>query len=129
MKRSILAVLAALLAWIFAVSLLNRGVRALMLGYAQAELTLHFSLGMMWARLTIAAVTSLLAGAIAEALAPASIYAPWILGAVLLAAFVPEHVSLWKAFPIWYHLTFLLTLVPLVALGARLVPPRPRSPR
>jgi len=84
---------------------------------------------MMWARLTIAAVTSLLAGAIAEALAPASIYAPWILGAVLLAAFVPEHVSLWKAFPIWYHLTFLLTLVPLVALGARLVPPRPRSPR
>jgi len=129
MKRAILALLAGLLAWALIVSLLNRGLRAGLPGYAQAEPTLHFSVGMMWARLAIAAVTSLLAGAVARALAPAARYTPWILGTVVLAAFVPAHVSLWKAFPVWYHLTFLVPLVPLVVLGARLVPARTDSPR
>jgi hypothetical protein len=39
------------------------------------------------------------------------------LGAVLLAAFIPVHIQLWAKFPVWYHLVFLGTLVPLVALG------------
>ena len=46
---------------------------------------------------------------------------------LLLALFLPEHVKIWHSFPVWYHLTFLLTLAPLVALGARLVPAR-RAP-
>ena len=46
---------------------------------------------------------------------------PWLVGAILLAIFIPEHVlQLWQKFPVWYHLTFLITLVPLVVLGAHL---------
>jgi uncharacterized protein (DUF983 family) len=31
--------------------------------------------------------------------------------------FIPQHIALWHTFPIWYHLTFLLSLVPLTYLG------------
>jgi hypothetical protein len=43
-------------------------------------------------------------------------------GLVILALFLPAHIHLWHRFPIWYHLSFLLPLAPLVALGAWLVP-------
>ena len=38
-------------------------------------------------------------------------------GLLLLVAFIPQHISLWNTFPVWYHLTFLLSLVPLTYLG------------
>jgi hypothetical protein len=49
---------------------------------------------------------------------------PWVFGALVLAVFLPEHVKLWHVFPVWYHLTFLVTLVPLIVLGARLTQQR-----
>jgi hypothetical protein len=33
-------------------------------------------------------------------------------------------VMIWHVFPVWYHLTFLLTLVPLIVLGARVTQAR-----
>lgn len=40
----------------------------------------------------------------------------------MLALFVPDHIHIWNTFPVWHYLTFLITLAPLVPLGARLVP-------
>jgi hypothetical protein len=79
---------------------------------------LAFTLGMMWAREFMAAVTSLIAGAVIGAIAPASKITPWAVGLVLLAVFIPIHVGLWHAFAVWYHLTFLVPLAPLIAAGA-----------
>jgi hypothetical protein len=45
-----------------------------------------------------------------------------VVGSVVLAIFVPVHVALWSKFPVWYHLTFLLTIIPAVLLGALLPP-------
>jgi len=39
---------------------------------------------------------------------------------VVLAMFVPAHIALWSKFPAWYHLTFLLTIIPAVLVGALL---------
>lgn len=124
MKQSVLAFFAGLIGWVLVVSLLNRGLRLWLSGYAAAEPSMHFTLPMMLARLTIAVITTLAAGAIVHAVAPASRRTPWVLGLVMLAAFVPEHVALWRLFPVWYHLFFLITLVPLFVLGARLAPHR-----
>jgi hypothetical protein len=118
MKRAVVAFIVGLLAWGVVVSLIDRLLRLALAGYAAAEPSFAFTLGMMWARLIMAAVTSLIAGAVLGAIAPASKRTPWVLGLVLLAAFVPIHVRLWHAFPVWYHLTFLVTLAPLVAAGA-----------
>jgi hypothetical protein len=120
MKRAILAFLAGLLTWVLVVSLLNRGLRVALDGYAAAEARLAFTLGMLAGRLAIAALTSLLAGAVVAAVAPRSARTAWALGALLVLGFIPVHVSLWTSFPLWYHFVFLATLAPLVALGARL---------
>ena len=52
---------------------------------------------------------------------------PVLLGILLLLAFIPVHLRLWSLFPLWYHLVFLGTLVPLIVLGSRLPPPRPMA--
>lgn len=118
MKRAAIAFIVGLLAWGVVVSLIDRVLRLSIAGYAAAEPTLAFTLGMMWSRQVMAAVTSLLAGMAVGAIAPASKLTPWAVGLVLLALFVPIHVGLWHAFPVWYHLAFLVPLAPLIALGA-----------
>ena len=120
MKRSIFALVAGLALWVLVATLLNRGMRAGLPGYASAELTMTFTLGMKVARLILGALASLAAGAAPGRIAPSRTGLPWVLGAIILAAFVPIHIQLWAKFPVWYHLVFLGTLVPLVGLGAAL---------
>jgi hypothetical protein len=120
MKRSILAVVAGLVVWVLVASLLNRGLRAGLPGYSLAEPSLTFTLGMKVARLLLGAASSLAAGAVASRLAPSRTSLPWVLGVIILAVFIPMHVQIWAKLPVWYHLTFLITLVPLVALGGAL---------
>lgn len=118
MKRPILAFAVGLVAWVLVSSVLNRALRVFVLGYASAEPTMSFNLGMLCARLVIAALTSIIAGAVAAWIAPSSPRVPVLLGTALLVAFIPFHVQLWSLFPFWYHLVFLATLIPLVVLGS-----------
>jgi hypothetical protein len=124
MKRSIFAALAGLAVWVLVASLLNRGLRLGLPGYALAEPTMTFTLGMKIARLILGALASLAAGATTGAIAPSSARLAWVVGAILLAAFIPAHLQLWVKFPLWYHVLFLGTLAPLVALGAALLQSR-----
>src|SRR5262244_1687860 len=127
MKRSILACLAGLLTWIVVVTLINRVLRLSLPNYTAAEQTLQFTLGMKWTRLLMAIVTSVVAGAVTGWISRSSRWAPLILGSVVLAIFAPMHIAIWSKFPVWYHLTFLLTIIPLVVLGAQLLPQRRRD--
>ena len=120
MWRTIGGIVAGFVAWWIVATVLDIGLRLWLPGYVQVEHALVFTLPMKIARLSIGAVSSVVAGAVVRVIAPASGRAPWILGLALLLLFVPDHIHLWMKFPIWYHLTFLLTLVPLVILGAQL---------
>ncbi|MGB6486487.1 MAG: hypothetical protein WBE91_06360 [Steroidobacteraceae bacterium] len=121
MRRTIVAIIAGLVGWVVIVTVINWGLRLGLPGYRLAEHTLVFTLGMKISRLTMAAVTSVATGVLVRVIAPGSRLAPWIVGLVVLALFLPAHIQLWHRFPIWYHLSFLLPLAPLVALGAWLV--------
>src|SRR3989442_11169916 len=81
------------------------------------------------AHLILGALASLAAGAAMAAIARSSPCLPWVVGAILLVAFVPEHILIWVKFPVWYYLVFLITLGPLVALGAALLRRRASSPK
>ena len=127
MVRSIVAVVAGLVAWGLVATLLNFGLRAGIAGYAQAEPTLAFTLSMKIARLTLAALASLAAGAVVGLIAPSKTAPRWVFGAMMLAFFIPVHIQLWAKFPVWYHLVFLGTLLPLVLLGAAFTRTRLRT--
>ena len=118
MKRSILACLAGLITWMVVVTVINRVLRQVLPNYTAAEQTLQFTLGMKWARLLMATVTSVLAGAVTGSISRSSRWAPLIVGSVVLAVFMPVHIAIWSKFPVWYHLTFLLTIIPGVLVGA-----------
>ena len=120
MKRSILACLAGLLTWMVVVTVINRVLRLSLPNYSAAEHTLQFTLVMKWTRLLMAIVTSLAAGAVTGWISPSSRWAPLIVGCVVFAMFVPVHIAIWSKFPVWYHLTFLLPIIPAVLLGALL---------
>lgn len=117
MKRIILACLAGLLTWVVVITVINRVLRLSVPNYTAAEHTLQFTMGMKWARLLMAIVTSVVAGAVTRWISRSSRWAPVIVGSVVLAMFVPVHVAIWSKLPVWYHLTFLLTIIPAVVAG------------
>jgi hypothetical protein len=127
MKRPILACLAGLVTWIVVVSIINRMLRLGLPNYTAAEHTLQFTLAMKWARLLMAIVTSVAAGVVTGWISRSSRWAPLIVGGVVFAMFLPLHIAIWSKLPAWYHLTFLLTIIPAVCVGA-LLPPCPNKP-
>jgi len=121
MKRSIFACFVGLLTWMVVVTVINRVLRLSLPNYTAAEHTLQFTLGMKWARLLMAIATSVVAGAVTAWISRSSRWAPLIVSGVVLAMFLPVHIAMWNKFPVWYHLTFLLTIIPAV-LGGALLP-------
>ena len=118
MVRSILAVISGIVTWMIVATLINFLIRALLPGYVAAEPTLHFTLAMMLARLALAVVTSIVAGFVTAAVARGRMLAVYICAALILLFFLPIHYKLWSILPVWYHAFFLLTLAPLILLGA-----------
>jgi hypothetical protein len=120
------AVLAVgLLVWVVVATLGNFVLRAIIHDYHTEEVAVSFSLISQIARLALGVVSTAVATAAAVALGRGGVGAPLALGFLLLALFVPVHVSLWQKFPVWYHLFFLASL-PLVAyvVGKLFVPKR-----
>jgi hypothetical protein len=129
MRRTVLGIVVGLVAWGLIVTVLNFGLRLGIPGYTQAEPALQFTLTMKIARLVMAALTSLAAGMLVGAVAPGKRWAPWIVGLFILVPFLLEHIRIWDKFPPWYHLSFLVPLVPLVVLGAAALGPHAQIPR
>ena len=127
MKRSIIACFAGLLTWLVVVTLINRVLRLTLADYTAAEQSLQFTLTMKWARLLMAIATSITAGAVTRWISPSSRWPPWVVGGIVLAMFLPVHIGIWSKFPVWYHLTFLLTIVPAVLAGGAAVANRQRG--
>ena len=80
-----------------------------------------FTVPMMIARLSIGALATVAAGVVAAVIVPQSTVARLAPGVILLIVFIPQHYMLWNKFPVWYHFTFLVSLVPLTYAGGALV--------
>ena len=126
MLRSIGGVIAGIIVWIAVVTALNFGLRLGWHDYAAVEKAMAFTLPMMVARLSMSAVGSLVGGFVA-ALVDRRRWAPLVAGTILLLLFVPVHYSIWDKFPIWYHLTFLISLPLLSVVGGRFVRAKPAT--
>jgi len=120
MKRAIAGVSVGLAAWFVVATAANFALRVSWPDYAAAEKPMTFTLGMLGARLGLGVLSSLFAGLTAAWIAKESGTPVKVLAALLLLLFIPVHYGLWDRFPLWYHVVFLASLVPLTLLGASL---------
>jgi hypothetical protein len=123
MWRTVLAIVAGFIAWICIGAVGFTLMRAVWPEYTRAEPEMAFTLPMQLARLTVGVACSVGGGWLAAVVAKGDSRPAWWLGVLLLVIFVPIHYSLWDRFPVWYHLTFLLTLTPIVGYSSRLASP------
>ena len=118
--RTIGAVIAALFTWFFIATVVNLALRAFWPHYHEAEIAFNFTFAMKCARLVLGAISTLGAGFVAAWMDKGRMRAATLTGILLLGLFIPGHYRIWDKFPVWYHLTFLLSLLPLTLLGAAL---------
>lgn len=118
--RMILGVIVALAVWTVVVTACDIVMRKLWIDYALVEKSLAFTLPMMMMRLSESALSSLVSGFAAALVAKERIKAPLAAGVLILAMFLPAHISIWHKFPVWYHLTFFASL-PVLSLAGGLL--------
>lgn len=111
MLKDAVAVIAGLVMWVVIITVLGFIMRQSWPAYAAADPAMAFTLSMKVARLLISSVALIAAAFLVARLAIHARYATLALGILLLVVFIPIHVQLWTKFPIWYHLTFLISLV------------------
>jgi hypothetical protein len=118
MWRKIGGPIAGIVAWVAIVSVLDIVLRRLWPDYASVEKAMAFTIPMMVARLSESGISSILSGAIAAVLGRDRLRPALGAGVILLIPFTYYHFFvLWSKFPIWYHLTFLSSLVILSVAG------------
>ncbi len=71
-------------------------------------------------KLALSIIFSLLAGLIAASISRETLKAPLILGFMLLVVGVFFQFGTWNLLPLWYHLLFLILLLPMTLLGGKL---------
>jgi hypothetical protein len=125
--RIVLAIVVGFVVWFATATVGNFAIRWLIPGYSEVERAMEFTSGMLFARLVLGAVASVVAGAACIAIARNARAAIYLFALLLCALFVPVHVELWAKFPVWYHVVFLGSLFPLVIVGANLLRARGAS--
>jgi hypothetical protein len=118
MAKTVGGIVAGLITWFVVVTIGNLLLRALWPAYAEVESAMRFTLAMMFARLLLGGVSSVCGGFALAWITKRSGRPALFLGALLTALFIPVHYGLWDKFPLWYHLIFLASLLPLTVLGA-----------
>jgi hypothetical protein len=125
MSKNVLGVIAGLAVWAIVVSVVGAVMRAAWPAYAAVADAMTFTLPMQIARLAISAVATLAAGWATASIVSRSLVARVMPGVLLLVAFIPVHINLFDKFPLWYHLTFLVSLIPLTYAGGLICTWRP----
>jgi hypothetical protein len=121
MAKGILGGIAGLVVWVIVVTVGGLILRGAWPAYSRVAEAMTFTLPMMVARLAISVLATVAMGLVTSAVArQSSTLARVMPGVLLLVAFIPVHIALWEKFPVWYHVTFLTSLVPLTYAGGKI---------
>ena len=120
MLRTIGGVAVGAVTWFLSVLVLGFVLREAWPEMAAIRDVTLLTVPMLLARLVVSALSSVAGGYAAGLVAKEKFWVPLGAGALLLALFVPYHVTIWSNFPVWYHLTFFVSLPALSLLGGAL---------
>ena len=121
MVRVVLGVLAGVVVWVAVVTVIDRMMRHFWPDYTAVFTAMTFTLPMMLARLAESTVALIAASWTTVRVSQGHRNAPWALGILMLAFFIPVHYTIWSKFPIWYHAYFLLSLIAIPVLIANAI--------
>ena len=121
MGRAILGVIAGYavwtVIWLAGNNLIFAGAAETVAGGRMLE-----SPGSLLGILVLSVVCSLAAGAVTAAIAkPKAGVSVLVMAVLLLITGIAVQASVWSLMPVWYHLAFLVLIVPVCLVGARLV--------
>lgn len=124
MVRLLAGILLGAVAWLVVVIALG-----FLVGMAWPEMATikdmrALTLPMLVTRLSLSGVGSIVGGYVAALVGREYLRPALGAGILLLIVFVPYHLTIWGNFPIWYHLTFFVSLPLLSLLGGSLVASR-----
>jgi hypothetical protein len=114
------------LGWVTSWIILTGGfslLRAVWPDYALAAPEKAYTLSMLFVRLVIFAAMIATTSGVATLVAGERRVA-WIAGGLILAMSLPPHLYpgyVWDDYPAWYHLVYLLSILPIAVFGGRLV--------
>ncbi len=120
MLRIAAGAIAGVVIWWAMVFVIDFGIRSGWHDYAAVEKAMTFTVPMLVARLSMSGISSLVSGAIATTIGRNGLKPALGAGLILLILFAPIHYSIWSRFPVWYHTTFLTSLIVLSVLGGAL---------
>ena len=95
-------------------------LRTVWTSYNESVKTMQINSAMLIVPLILSVIVSIISGYIAALIAGENTKSPLILGIILLIVGVLVQMSVWEQIPLWYHLTFLILLVPMTSLGGKL---------
>lgn len=123
MGRLVLAVVVGFVIWSAVWFAAGQVIMSTMPDYFHPETQATSSSGILLLFLLVSVVTSLVAGWATALLArSAANRAASILAGILLAVGLTVEITGWSLAPAWYHIVFLVLLVPVTLAGARLRP-------
>ena len=114
------------LGWATSWVILNGGfalLRASWPEYALAEPEKAYTLAMLFVRLLIFSSMIVATSSVATLVAGDKRVA-WVAGGLILALSIPPHLYpgyVWDDYPAWYHITYLLSILPLALFGGQAV--------
>lgn len=115
MKRIVLAIIAGYAAW--TVLWLVGGITLMAVFTIDPAAERIDNAPYLGLALALSVACSLVGGFTCGAIARCKTPAGWILGTLLLLTGVVVQGSAWSSMPLWYHLPFLVLLVPMTILG------------
>ena len=71
-------------------------------------------------KLILSVIFSIISGYIAALIAQENTKSTLILGVLLLLVGIMVEVSIWNLLPVWFHLAFLILLIPMTIFGGKL---------
>ncbi len=124
--RVLFGVVVAIVAWIAVGVLVFLLLKASWPAYQLAEPEFAFTTAMLWARLVVGVLASVAAGWAATLVARGAVKAAWIFASLLMALSLYNHLLvMWESFPVWFHLTYLIPLLPITGFSGYLARWRP----
>jgi hypothetical protein len=118
--------IAIVVGWATSWVVLNAGfalLRASWSDYASADPDKSYTLAMLFVRLAIFS-TMIAATSATATIVSADKRSPWVTGGIILALSVPPHLYpgyVWNDYPGWYHIGYLLSVLPIAVLAGQLV--------